>query len=82
MWLGAMVLSQALMLVVPVKITEKRLKSRRPLLVPVIVSGLLFALLLVAFVWSVMVAVWGDDGPPPLRDRGERYSPTLGLERM
>ena len=44
-WIAAMLFGQALLLLVPVMFAEKRLKSRRPLLVPVITAALLLSLL-------------------------------------
>src|SRR5215207_4171528 len=41
LWLSVLVGAQALLLLVPVKITERRLPSRRKLLVPVVTASFL-----------------------------------------
>lgn len=62
-WVALMVLGELLLLLVPVLVAEKRLKSRRPLLVPVITAALLFALLFTAAGFAVWCGLWGDKGP-------------------
>ena len=62
-WIGVMLLGQALLLLVPVMFAEKRLKSRRPLLVPVITSALLFVLLVGVGGLALFCGIWGDKGP-------------------
>lgn len=59
-WIGVLLIGQALLLLVPVMFAEKRLKSRRPLLVPVITSALLFALLAGAGGLALFCGIWGD----------------------
>ena len=62
-WLAVMLAGQLLLLLVPVLVAEKRLKSRRPLLVPVITAALLFALLFVAAGLALWCGIWGDKDP-------------------
>ena len=62
-WVAVMVLGEMLLLLVPIRIAEKRLKGRRSLAVPVLTSALLFALLAVLAVWDITLGIWGDEGP-------------------
>ena len=66
-WVALMVLGELLLLLVPVLVAEKRLKGRRPLLVPVITAALLFALLFTAAGFAVWCGLWGDKGPAFLK---------------
>ncbi|MEI8079223.1 MAG: hypothetical protein WCH61_06305 [bacterium] len=66
-WVALMVLGELLLLLVPVLMAEKRLKSRRPLLVPVITAALLFALLFTAAGLAVWCGLWGDKEPAFLK---------------
>jgi len=50
-WLGLMGLCQALLLFTPVRIAQRRLPARRPLLIPTITTALLLANL---FLWGAM----------------------------
>ena len=61
-WLGIMILSQALLLIIPVDLSQRKLVSRRKLLVPVITSGFFMALILLTGILNVCVAIGGDDG--------------------
>jgi hypothetical protein len=56
---------QLLLLFVPVQIAERRLKSRRSLLIPVLTSAFMFMILSSAVVLSLVFAIWGDVGPFP-----------------
>src|ERR1051326_1530920 len=49
-WLAVMGVGQALLLLAPVRIGERRLSARRPLLIPVLVSGFFLAVLVFAAV--------------------------------
>ena len=62
-WIGIMVCGEALLLFVPVRYTTRRLKSRRPLLVPIITSGFFLGILLFSGLLSISGGIWGDDGP-------------------
>jgi len=59
-----MICAEMLLLFVPVHYAERRPKGRRPLLVPVITSALLMGILTALFFSSIVLAIWGDDGPP------------------
>jgi hypothetical protein len=61
LWLGVMALGQGLLLLVPVDVSQRRLTSRRKLLVPVITSAFLFANVVFAGLMSVACAIAGDD---------------------
>ncbi len=63
-WIAVMLLGQALLLLVPILFVEKRLRSRRPLLVPVITAALLFALLAGAGGLALCVGIWGEFSMP------------------
>lgn len=60
LWLGVMLLGQILLLIVPVDISQRRLTSRRKLLVPIITSAFLFANLVFAGIMAVASAIIGD----------------------
>lgn len=70
-----MVSGALLLLLVPIRYTERRPKSRRPLLVPIITSSFFLGLLTFLLLGSIMLAIWGDDGPPVLSGASE----TTGL---
>lgn len=59
--LGVFVVAQAAMLVVPVATAERRPKSRRRLLVPIVTAAFLLANLFFAGLFAVLVAAMGDD---------------------
>ena len=65
-WIVILVLicAELLLLFVPVHYTERRPQSRRPLLVPIVTSALLMGVLTFLFFGSILLAIWGDDGPP------------------
>ena len=48
LWLAVLVAGQALLLLLPINLAERRLPARRPVKVPVIVTGLFLANLFVA----------------------------------
>jgi hypothetical protein len=60
LWLAVLVAGQALLLLLPLNIAERRLPARRPLKVPVIITGFFLANLFVAGVFSVLCAVFLD----------------------
>lgn len=59
-WLVVMVVTQALLLLVPADLTRQRLTPRRRLLVPVVVGSFLLGNLCLAGILSVLAAVMGD----------------------
>jgi len=63
-WIVVMICGELLLLLVPIHFGERRPKSRRPLMVPIITSSLFLGLLVFFLLGSIMLAIWGDDGPP------------------
>lgn len=61
-WIIVSVVSQGLLLAVPVAISERRPRSRRHLLVPVITAAFLFALVCVSAVMALEAGIFGDHG--------------------
>ncbi len=61
LWLGVLVGGQALLLLLPIDISERRLPARRKLKVPVIVTGFFLANLLVAGIFSIICAIFTDN---------------------
>ena len=62
LWLAILVAGQFLLLLLPIKITERRLPARRPLKIPVIVTAFFLANLLLAGLVSLLCAIFLDDG--------------------
>jgi hypothetical protein len=62
-WISIMLCGEALLLFVPVRYADRRLKSRRPLLVPIITSGFFLGILLFVGLLSISAGMWGDKGP-------------------
>src|ERR1017187_9969259 len=62
LWLGILVAGQALLLLLPINLAEHRLPARRPVKVPVIVTGLFLANLFVAGLVSILCADFKEDG--------------------
>jgi len=62
-WLfcGIITAIQALMLLFPVKTTADAPKPQRLIWVPVVTAALLFSILVLGVVWSILMAIWGDD---------------------
>jgi hypothetical protein len=60
LWLAIMVAGQALLLLLPISIAERRLPARRPLRMPVIVSAFLLANLCFAGIFSILCAIFTD----------------------
>ncbi|HPA18585.1 MAG TPA: hypothetical protein PLU30_12615 [Verrucomicrobiae bacterium] len=77
LWLGLMLLSQAILLFVPVSIAERRPVRHRSLLWSIIGSAGLIGLMLAIAAWSMTAAVWGE-GNNPL-DTWPRILTVLGL---
>jgi hypothetical protein len=61
-WLAVLVAGQALLLLLPINLAERRLPARRPLKVPVIVSAFFLANLCVAGLLSVLCAIFTENG--------------------
>ena len=62
LWLVVMVAGQSLLLLLPINIAERRLPARRPLKIPVIVTAFFLANLCFAGIFSILCAVFKDDG--------------------
>ena len=62
LWLGILVGGQALLLLLPINIAERRLPARRPLKIPVIVTAFFLANLLLAGLLSLLCAIFKDGG--------------------
>lgn len=71
LWIFVVIAGALLLLLVPIRYTERRPKSRRPLLVPIMTSSLFLGLLGFFLLGSIMLAIWGDDGPPVLSGTSE-----------
>ena len=61
LWVVVMVAGQALLLLLPINIAERRLPARRPLKMPVIVSAFFLANLCFAGIFSVLCAIFTDN---------------------
>lgn len=64
-----LIISQMLLLIIPVGIVKHRPKPRRGLWLTAIAAGALFAVVVLGIVWSVVAAIFGDesiDGIVPL----------------
>jgi len=59
-WLGIMTLAEAALLLVPLRVSDRRLRPTRPLLVPVATTALLLANLVLAGVCAIGCVGWGD----------------------
>ncbi len=62
LWLAVLVAGQALLLLLPVKLAERRLPARRPLKVPVIVTAFFLANLCFAGLLSLLCLWFKEDG--------------------
>ena len=60
LWLGVLVAAQALLLLVPVDVAERRPTPRRRLIVPVVTASFLLANLFLAGVFAILSAAFGD----------------------
>jgi len=61
-FIGSLLLIQALLLAVPVRVAQRRPVTRRRLLIPILVTGALFSIVLFGIVCSIAVAIGGDEG--------------------
>ena len=62
-WLAVLVGGQALLLLLPIHIAERRLPARRPLKLPVIVGAFFLANLFVAGFFSLLCAIFQGRSP-------------------
>ena len=63
LWFAVLVAGQALLLLLPINIAERRLPARRPLKTPVIVTAFFLANLVFAGIFSIVCAGFGDKIP-------------------
>jgi len=61
LWLAILVTGQALLLLLPINIAERRLPARRPVKIPVIVTGLFLANLFVAGLATLLCTVFKEN---------------------
>ncbi|MEI6194873.1 MAG: hypothetical protein WCS42_11145 [Verrucomicrobiota bacterium] len=61
-WLAVLLAGQALLLLLPIRIAERRLPARRALKIPVIVTAFFLGNLLLAGLFSLLCAIFLDDG--------------------
>jgi hypothetical protein len=61
-WLAVLIAGQASLLLVPINIAERRLPARRPLEVPILVTGFFLANLLFAGLLAVFCAAFKEEG--------------------
>jgi hypothetical protein len=62
LWPAVLVAGQLLLLLLPISIAERRLPARRPLRIPVIVTGFFLANLVFAGLLSIFCAVFKEEG--------------------
>ncbi len=55
------VLIQAGLLLIPVKMADESYESRRHIRIPIATTGLAFSIILIGIIWSILMAIWGDD---------------------
>lgn len=63
-WIAVIVCGALLLLLIPAHFAERRLRPRRALLIPIITTGCMLAVLGLLLILSIVLAVWGDSGPP------------------
>src|SRR5471030_3214721 len=61
-WLAVLLAGQALLLLLPINIAERRLPARRPLKIPVMVTAFFLANLFLAGFFSILCAIFRDEG--------------------
>jgi hypothetical protein len=71
LWLGIMLAAQALLLLVPVRLAERRPKPRRHLWAPLVTASFFLALLFLAGCCALLAALLGDDMAKPFMWLGE-----------
>jgi len=59
---GIVLLIQASLLLVPVKITNDSFQPRRHIWLPIVATALALSIVLIGMIWSILVAIWADDG--------------------
>jgi hypothetical protein len=61
LWLAVLAAGQALLLLLPIHISERRLPARRPLKIPVIVTAFFLANLFIAGIFAILCAIYRDN---------------------
>ena len=59
---GIVLLIQASLLLIPVKITDDSYQPRRHIWLPIVATALALSIVIIGIVWSILVAIWADDG--------------------
>jgi hypothetical protein len=62
LWLGVLVAGQALLLLLPINIAERRLPARRPLKLPILVTGFFLSNLAFAGLLAIFCAAFKEEG--------------------
>jgi hypothetical protein len=62
LWLAVLIAGQALLLLLPIHLAERRLPARRPLKIPVVVTAFFLANLCLAALLSILCADFKEDG--------------------
>ncbi len=80
-WIALMLLGELSLLFIPVHSFDKRPKSRRPLLVPILATGTLLGLLGSLGVLAITAGIWGDEVPdiPPIEGSQGPFSIGIAL---
>ncbi len=60
--LGICVLMQAALLLIPVKISNDSYQPKRHIWIPIVATALAFSIVIIGIIWSILAAIWGDDG--------------------
>ena len=59
---GVLVLIQAALLLIPVKISSDSYQPRRHISIPIVATALALSIVLIGMIWSIFAAIWADDG--------------------
>jgi len=79
LWLGVLVAAQALLLLVPVDVAERRPTPRRRLIVPVVTASFLLANLFLAGVFAILSAAMGDKASVVVEAPAQFAGKVIGL---
>ena len=58
---AVLIISQMLLLIIPIRIVKQKPKPRRGLWLTAVGAGALFAVVVLGIVWSIVAAIFGDD---------------------
>lgn len=72
-YISIMILGQALLLLIPIDITQHRLTPKRKLLIPIIASAFMFMLIILGILSSIAFAIWGDNTFTFLEEKTENF---------